>query len=58
MRVHREALSINEKEIERIGQFALLPKSLIDPEIRDFDHKTNEELSKLVPKLENKWGVS
>ena len=56
MRVHREALSINEKEIERIGQFALLPKSLIDPEIRDFDHKTNEELSKLVPKLENKWG--
>lgn len=56
MQVHREALDINEEEIKRIGQLALLPKSLIDPEIRDFDDKTNEDFSRLVPQLEHKYG--
>ena len=56
MKVHREALGINEEEIKRIGQLALLPKTLIDSEIRDFDDKTNEDFSRLVPQLENKYG--
>jgi predicted RecB family nuclease len=56
MRAHREALSINEREIERIGQLALLPKAFIDPDIRDFDDRTKEDFSKLVPELENKYG--
>ncbi len=56
MKVHREALDINEEEIMRIGQLALLPKSFIDSEIRDFDDQTNEDFSRLVTQLEYKYG--